>query len=126
MSYEETGKRIKDRRKELSISATVLAERLGLSKATIHRYENGDIKNIKIPVLEAMADILKVNPLWLIGKSTIKEWRTSYDIGIAIDNILHDLMMFDTNLVCHGIPVTPETRDKMILALRILKNSLEE
>ena len=125
MSYEETGKRIKERRKELSISAAVLAERIGLSKATIHRYENGDIKNIKMPVLEAMAEVLKVNPLWLIGKSTIKDGNTSYDICTALDNMLRDLMMFD-DLVCHGKPVTPEIRGKMVLSLQILRCSLDE
>ena len=125
MSYEDTGKRIKERRKEMNISAAELAERLGLSKATIHRYENGDIKNIKIPVLEALADVLKVNPLWLIDKSNIKEWRTTYDVSTALDGILHDLMMFD-DLVCRGRPVTPEARGRMILALQILKASLDE
>lgn len=125
MSYEETGKRIKDRRKELNISAAVLAERIGLSKATIHRYENGDIRNIKMPILESMADILKVNPLWLIGKSTIKDGHTSYDICTTLDNLLRDLMTFD-DLVCHGKPVTPEIRGKMVLALQILRSSLDE
>lgn len=125
MSYEETGKRIKNRRKELSISAAVLAERIGLSKATIHRYENGDIKNIKMPVLEAMADVLKVNPLWLIGKSTIKDGHASYDICTALDNMIRDLMMFD-DLVCNGKPVTPEIRGKTVLALQILRSSLGE
>ena len=125
MSYEETGKRIKARRKELKISAEVLAERVGLSKATIHRYENGDIKNIKMPVLEVMAEILKVNPLWLIGKSTIKDGHTSYDICNELDKMLRDLMMFD-DLVCHGKPITPEVRGKLILALQILRSSLNE
>lgn len=125
MSYEDTGKRIKTRRKELKISAAQLAENLGLSKATIHRYENGDIKNIKMPVLEAMAEILKVNPLWLIGKSTIKDGHTSYDVCRPLEDLLRDLMMFD-DLVCYGKPVTPELRGKLILALQILRSSLDE
>lgn len=124
MTYEETGKRIKARRKELKIPATVLAERLGLSKATIHRYENGDIKNIKMPVLESMAEILKVNPLWLIGKSTTKDGHTSYDICVALDDIIRDLSMFE-DLVCCGKPVTPELRGKTILALQILRSTLD-
>lgn len=125
MSYEDVGTRIKERRKELNISAALLAENVGLSKATIHRYENGDIRNIKMPVLEAMAEILKVNPLWLIGKSSIKDGRTSYDFCTELDKLLRDLMMFD-DLVCHGKPVTPELRGKLILALQILRSSLDE
>lgn len=125
MSYEDTGKRIKTRRKELNISAALLAEQIGLSKATIHRYENGDIKNIKMPVLEAMAEVLKVNPLWLIGKSTVKDGHASYDVCTELDKLLRDLMMFE-DLICHGKPVTPELRGKLILALQILRSSLDE
>ena len=38
-----TGERIKCRRKELSMSAEQLAEKVSLSPATIYRYEKGDI-----------------------------------------------------------------------------------
>lgn len=125
MTYEDVGKRIKTRRKELKISAATLAENLSLSKATIHRYENGDIKNIKMPVLEAMADILKVNPLWLLGKSEVKDGSKNYDVCVAIDDLLRDLMMFD-DLVCHGRPVTKEVRGRLIMGLQILRGSLDE
>ena len=125
MTYEETGKRIKARRKEMKISAATLAERVGLSKATIHRYENGDIKNIKMPVLESIAEVLKVNPLWLIGKADNRDGYTGYDVCNSLDDMLRDLMMFN-DLVCHGKPVTPELRGKLILALQILRSSLDD
>ena len=125
MDYKDTGERIKERRRELDISAAVLAERLGLSKATIHRYENGDIARIKLPTIDAMAQILKVNPLWLLGKSEVKDGHTSYDVCKAVDDLLSDLMMFD-DLVCKGKPVTKEARGRLILGLQILRSSLEE
>lgn len=125
MTYEETGERIKSRRKEMKISAAALAERVSLSKATIHRYEKGDIKNIKMPVLESIADVLKVNPLWLIGKSENKDGNTGYDVCASLDDMLRDLMMFN-DLFCHGKPVTPELRGKLILALQILRSSLDD
>ena len=125
MSYEETGQRIKSRRRELKISAADLADRIGLSKATIHRYENGDIKNIKMPVLESLAEVLKVNPLWLIGKTESKDGQRGYDICDQLDDLLRDLMMFE-DLICHGVPVSPELRGKLILALQILRSSIDE
>ncbi len=124
MTYEETGKRIKARRKELKISAAVLAERLGLSKATIHRYENGDIKNIKMPVLESLSEVLMVNPSWLIGKTDIKDARDDFDVCVAIENLLKRLKTYD-NIVCKGEPVSPESRRHLITALEILRNALE-
>ena len=73
MKNMEIGKRIRQQRKALNISVADVAAYTGLSKATIHRYENGEIKDIKLPVLETIASMLNVNPAWLIGKSDIKE-----------------------------------------------------
>ena len=73
MKNMEIGKRIRQQRKALNISVVDVATYTGLSKATIHRYENGEIKDIKLPVLETIATILDVNPAWLIGKSDIKD-----------------------------------------------------
>lgn len=73
MRNEEIGKRIQQQRKALNISVVDVAAYTGLSKATIHRYENGEIKDIKLPVLETIATMLNVNPAWLIGKSDTKE-----------------------------------------------------
>jgi len=73
MKNVEIGKRIQQQRKALNISVVDVAAYTGLSKATIHRYENGEIKDIKLPVLETIATMLNVNPAWLIGKSDSKE-----------------------------------------------------
>ncbi len=66
------GERIQTRRKELNLSQEELGDRLALNKSTIARYENGTIKKIKIPVLQAMARILDVNPDWLALKTDIQ------------------------------------------------------
>ena len=39
-----TGQRMKHRRKSIGLSAERVAEILGVSPATIYRYENGDIE----------------------------------------------------------------------------------
>lgn len=69
MGYEDIGSRIKWRRQQLDMSAADLAAKLSLSKATIHRYENGEIRNIKMPVVVSISRALKCNPAWLVGKS---------------------------------------------------------
>ena len=90
MEYKEIGGRIKERRMELDISAASLAERLAMSKATIHRYENGDIKNIKLPVIESIARELRTNPLWLIGRSDKREADSmdDDDLLVMIDELI--------------------------------------
>ena len=46
------GERIKQRRLELGYTADALAKMLNKNRATIYRYENGDIENMPIDVLE--------------------------------------------------------------------------
>lgn len=90
MKNVEIGKRIQQRRKALNISVVDIAARTGLSKATIHRYENGDIKDIKLPILEIISEMLDVNPMWLIGKNNIME-RLEYkttNILITLDHVI--------------------------------------
>jgi transcriptional regulator with XRE-family HTH domain len=61
------GERIKERRKELGLSAEDLAEKLGKSRATIYRYESDDIENMPISILEPLAKALCTNPAFLMG-----------------------------------------------------------
>lgn len=61
------GKRIKERRKELRISADELAKRLGKDRSTIYRYEKGDIENMPLDVLEPIAAALNTSPSYLMG-----------------------------------------------------------
>lgn len=66
-----TGDRIKQRRLELGLTADDLAEKIGKSRATIYRYENGDIENMPTPVLEPLAKALDTTPADLMG------WQSS-------------------------------------------------
>lgn len=61
------GSRIKARRKEIGISAERLAETLGKDRATVYRYENGDIENLPLSILEPIAKALNTTPAYLMG-----------------------------------------------------------
>jgi transcriptional regulator with XRE-family HTH domain len=61
------GQRIKHRRKELGISADKLGEIIGKNRATIFRYENGDIENMPLDVVEPIAKALLTTPQYLMG-----------------------------------------------------------
>lgn len=62
-----TGERMKIRRKELGIPVEYIANSLGVSIATIYRYENGDIEKVPGSVLEPLSKILQVSPAYLMG-----------------------------------------------------------
>ena len=61
------GERIKKRRTELGLSVDDIAEKLGKGRATVYRYENGDIEKLPTTVLEPLAIVLKTTPAYLMG-----------------------------------------------------------
>nr|WP_295678881.1 S24 family peptidase [uncultured Lachnoclostridium sp.] len=63
----DTGKRIKDRRQELNISADTLADALGVSRSTIFRYEKGDIEKVPAESINKIAKLLNTTPAYLMG-----------------------------------------------------------
>ncbi len=61
------GERMKMRRKQLKLSADVVAERLGVSRSTIFRYEKGEIEKLPTNILDDIAKILQTTPAYLMG-----------------------------------------------------------
>jgi len=80
MDNKEIGLRIESRRKELGLTLDDIAQDVGVAKSTIQRYEKGTIDKLKLPVIDAIARVLSVNPSWLCGKSD--------DIALPISNII--------------------------------------
>lgn len=98
----EIGKRIKQRRIELDMTQEELGNRLKLNKSTIQRYESGAISSIKLPVLQAIARQLNVNPDWLALKT---EEKGCYH-PVSVNNDLFSLP---------GIIPLPETKKLPLL-----------
>lgn len=69
MGNIEIGKRIEFRRKQLGLTLDDIASEIGVAKSTVQRYEKGTIDKVKLPVLEAIARAIGVNPAWLCCKS---------------------------------------------------------
>lgn len=63
------GERIKARRKELCLSADSLAERIGVSRSTMFRYESGDIEKLPADSLAPIASALNTSVEYLMGWS---------------------------------------------------------
>lgn len=63
------GQRIKDRRERLGLGQTELADRVGISKQTLYKYENGIITNIPSDKIEAISKVLNSSPGYLMGWS---------------------------------------------------------
>jgi transcriptional regulator with XRE-family HTH domain len=64
---ESVQDRIKARRKELCLSADQVAEALGVSRATVYRYESAEIEKLPAVILKPLAEVLHTTPAYLMG-----------------------------------------------------------
>lgn len=87
------GQRIKERRKELRMSGGELAERIGKNKATLYRYENGEIENLPLDVLKPIAEALSTTPAYLMG------WAEKIENSPVEMSELHVDMITDRDFV---------------------------
>ena len=67
------GQRIKNRREELKMSVDELAALINKNRATVYRYEKGDIESLPTTVLKPLAKALKTTPEYLMGWDEEKE-----------------------------------------------------
>lgn len=66
---KQIGARIKARREQLKMTQEELGTKLSLNKSSIQRYEAGIVSKIKLPILQAMAQAMDVDPNWLALKT---------------------------------------------------------
>lgn len=87
------GQRIKQRRKELKMSADELGKMLGKDRSTVFRYENGDIEKLPIDILEPIAKALKTTPEYLMGWEEVQ--KNNDAIADIIIRLRSDEVFFD-------------------------------
>ncbi|MBS6025961.1 MAG: helix-turn-helix transcriptional regulator, partial [Paeniclostridium sordellii] len=75
--------KIKERRNDLNMSYQELANKTGLSKSTLQRYETGSIKNMPIDKLEIIANALDISPAYLMGwEDEKKETKSTFNPNV--------------------------------------------
>ena len=58
--------RVQEVRESLGLTQAQLADKAGVSRATVNRYENQGVGGIDFDTLEALGDALGVNPVSLL------------------------------------------------------------
>lgn len=79
---------LKIRRAELNLTQKEVADYVGVSEATLSRWESGEIKNLKRNRIAALAKILKLPPSTIVG--TLDEEEQIYTIDENEDDWLID------------------------------------
>ena len=77
------GSKIKARRKALDLTADYVAEKLGISRATLYRYEGGTNPKISTSLLAPLAEILQTTPEYLMGIDDSKSKWISKDTAMV-------------------------------------------
>ena len=117
-----TGERMKQRRKEIGLSAETVAAGLGVSPATIYRYEKGEIEKLPGDVIEPLAKILHTTPAYLMGweDDSVPELnaRDRRDIARYMADMRERLASGEA-LMFDGEPLTPEAMDSILAAMQV-------
>lgn len=61
---------IKSRRLELGLTLKQVADRVGVSEGSVSRWESGEIDNMRRDKIAALARVLSIDPLILIGQQS--------------------------------------------------------
>lgn len=69
MDIEKIRTVLLERRLQKKLSAKELADKVGVNKTTIYRYEKGQIEKMPLSVVNRIAKVLEINPEFIIGFS---------------------------------------------------------
>lgn len=58
---------IRQKRLENNLTMEQLAEKIGVSRSTINKWEKAQVQDIKRPYIRKMAEIFHCDPKWLMG-----------------------------------------------------------
>ncbi len=98
------GKRIKEAREKLGLSADDLASALGVDRSTVYRYEGSYIEKLPTKILEPLSKILKTTPSELMGwESEDDSVASDLKTILTIQNIDNAIRQQEANTyIIHG------------------------
>lgn len=79
------GRNILEARKNAGLTMEELGKMVGVSRATIKRYESGEIANIPDDKIEKIAKATKVSEAFLMGWDTLKKENAAFHARILKD-----------------------------------------
>lgn len=103
------GDRIKEARQKLGYSAEQVAAFLGVSPATVYRYENGDISKLPSKFIKPLADYLCVSPSYLMG------WDDSSDPNAEPPDLVDQPHTKEARLLATGVDKMPKEQREQAL-----------
>ena len=121
----ELRKKIKEQRLLCNYTLAEVAELIGVKEATVHRYESGEIKNIKHDTIVKLADIFKCTPAYLMGwtdnpKETPEDTKKNDTIADIILRLRSDNNYME---LCYQLSELP---DEKINAVKTILSAFQQ
>lgn len=82
---------VKSRRKALGLTMEDVAKGVGVSKATVQRWESGEIANVRRDKIAALANTLNTTPSYLMGWDDEIEKYSDEELDNAIIQVFNRL-----------------------------------
>ena len=123
------GQLIKNRREELNIKQTDLADAVKISKQTLYKYENDIITNIPSDTIEALARALDTTPAYLMGweeekepnpDTILEELHQVDEYRYLLDSLSPEERQQIGEIEVQLVKLTPENRSMLLNMLRHL------
>ena len=119
------GDRIRNHRKLSGISQTDLAEKIGVSKQTLYKYEKNVITNIPSDKIEEIAKVLNVSETWLMGyEINEKESIGKVEKGKSLAKLIANDNMLDA--VVKLSKLQPEDKEMVVNLINSLYEKIEK
>lgn len=118
--------RIHNKRNEMGWTMEELAEKLGVNKSSVSKWENSQVDNIKRTYIAKMAELFHVKPSWLMGYDSESDITLTYEqpgsetVKLQVDHtpVIGNTSKI-TELYAALLAIKPENYD---IALKILKS----
>lgn len=112
---------IKTRRITLGITQAQLAAAVGVSEATVSRWESGDISNMKRSRIAALAKALQISPSVIMGWD--EEIEKAEDLGYRVDELQKETAPTvtderDIEMLSLLSRLTPEQKEMLLLQIK--------
>ncbi len=118
------GNYLADRRKELGLTQKFVAEQVGVSEATVSRWESGEIANMRRDKIVLYAKVLKTTPIFIMTGQKEEKTKWEKNPESKFDFSYKDSISFDDftyALLDESKELTDENKDKLLEMAKFFK-----
>lgn len=121
---ESIGSRIKEVRERKGLTQKQVAEEVGITEATLSRYEN-DLREPKAEIVSKLAKTLGVSSDFLLCKTNVQQpwWEKDEE---PTDIELEEFIKNNSNIKLMGDPLDEKAKDDVLMFLRAAHQMIKE